>query len=411
MGNNQKVISPRIQGLCKELKIDRGTALKNFWNEVSTNGAPIIEKIENDDENYLVTLVWRECEPIDKISVIGEIFGFDSSKAELEKLQGTDLWYRTWKVRGNVKSLYMFVVNEKEGQEWEELDFRLDPLNFNKYVCVEDEKNVDDYYLVCKEESYFCLPDYKEKGWTIERADVPKGKVKLIEDFQSKILNNKRRVWVYMPAEYSEKSEPMPFALFTDGWAYVHVTKVITTFDNLIAEQKIPAMCAVFIESNDDRDKELTCSEKFRCFVIDELLPWLKENYNINNNESKNLIAGFSYGGLTAAFIAYRHPEVFSKVLSQSGGMYWNREDDENKKGLILRMYENGAKQPIDFYMTFGEFEKEFQTHYKANQDFYEILKNKEYNVEYKEFYGGHTYTDVDIELGNGIIQLLGKNK
>jgi len=92
--------------------------------------------------------------------------------------------------------------------------------------------------------------------------------------------------------------------------------------------------------------------------------------------------------------------------------MYWNREeDDENEKGLILRMYENGAKKPIDFYMTFGEFEKEAQRHYKANQDFYDILKNKKYNVEYKEFYGGHTYTDIDIEFGDGIIQLLGKNR
>ena len=330
MRNNQKVISPRIHRLCEELIIDRGTALKTFWNEVSTNGSPIIEKTENDDENYLLTLVWREYDPIDRLSVFGEMFGMDNINSELEKLQGTDLWYRTWKVRGDAKSLYMFIVNEKEGQDWDNLDFKMDPFNSNKYVCIENEKNIGEYYLLCKEESCVYLPNYKEKSWTIKRDDVPKGRVELIEDFESKILNNKRRIWIYTPAEYSDKSEPMTLALFTDGWEYVHVTKVITTFDNLIANQKIPAMCAVFIESNDDRDKELTCSDEFCCFVMDELLPWIKKNYNINNDGSKNLIAGFSYGGLAAAFIAYKHSEVFSKVLCQSGGMYWNKEDDEN---------------------------------------------------------------------------------
>ena len=72
-----------------------------------------------------------------------------------------------------------------------------------------------------------------------------------------------------------------------------------------------------------------------------------------------------------------------------------------------MRLYENGAKKSIDFYLTFGEFEKEFKRNYKANQDFYEILKNKEYNVKYKEFNGGHTFIDIDMELGDGIIHLL----
>lgn len=411
MENSQKIISQRIESLCEELKFDRVKALEKFWNEIRENGSPIIEKIEGDDENYLVTVVWKECEPVERMAVFGEMFGMDSENTQLEKLEGTDLWYRTWQVRGDAQSLYMFIVNEKEEQEWDDLDFRMDPFNPNKYVCIEDEKNPEDQYLLCKEESYIRLPEFKEKNWTIEKKDMPKGEVEVIEDFESKVLNNKRRIWVYTPAGYNNDSEPMGLAVFTDGWEYVHVTKVITTFDNLIAEGKIPAMCAVFIESNDDRDKELTCSEKFTNFVMNELLPWVKTTYNIKNDESKNLIAGFSYGGLIASFIAFKYPEIFPKVLCQSGGMYWKEKGDDNEKGLILRMYEKGVKQPLDFYMTFGEFEKESERHYKANKDFAKILKDKGYNVEYREFNGGHTYTDIDIELGNGILYLLGKEE
>ncbi len=117
----------------------------------------------------------------------------------------------------------------------------------------------------------------------------------------------------------------------------------------------------------------------------------------------------FSYGGFTAAFIAFKYPELFPKVLCQSGGLYWNEENDDNKQGLILAMYENGLKLPLDFYMTFGEFEKEAQKHYKANLDFTKILKDKGYNLHYKEFYGGHIFMDIDMELGNAIVYLLAK--
>ncbi|WP_072903281.1 alpha/beta hydrolase-fold protein [Hathewaya proteolytica] len=408
MGNNRNIISPRIERLCNEVKNNGTAALERFWNEVSKTGTPLIESIENDKENYLVTLLWREEEPIERIAAFGEMFGFESCNAELEKLQDTDLWYRTWVAKGDTKSLYMFIVNEKEEQEWDELDFRLDPLNTSKYVCVEDEKRVGEYYIVKKEESCFCLPNYKEKSWTMEREDIPKGNLELIDNFQSNILNNKRRIWVYTPDSYSQNSEPLPLAVFTDGWEYLHVTKIITTLNNLIADHEIPAICVVFIETSDNRDKELTCSEEFQSFVMGELLPWMNQNYNIR--QSNNLFAGFSYGGITAAFIAYNHPEVFSKVLCQSGAMYWNSEDDESKKGCILETYKNGIKKLIDFYMTLGEFEKSFEVHYSANRDFYDILNNKGYNAQYHEFCGGHTYTDIDMELGTGLIYLL-KNK
>lgn len=86
--------------------------------------------------------------------------------------------------------------------------------------------------------------------------------------------------------------------------------------------------------------------------------------------------------------------------------MFGNKENDKNEKGLILKMYKDAAKKAIKFYMTFGEFEKSFERNYKANEDFYEILKNKGYTVEYKEFYGGHTYTDIDMTMGDGIMSL-----
>lgn len=400
--------SPIIRKLYEELKEGKLHALDMFWNEVEKNGAPLIEKIEDDEENFLVTPLWRAVEPIDNVCVIGEMFGMDTDDTKFEHLLNTDLWYRTWKVRGDAQSVYCFVINDSEKLEWDDLDFRLDPFNKDKYICIEDEKLPDDYYLMLKEESLVSLPNVKENEWTIEKDDTSKGKVQLFDNFESKILNNKRRVWVYTPSGYDKNGEPYGLAVFTDGWEYVNVTKTPIVLDNLIAAGKIPPMCAVFIETHDNRDTELTCSEDFSDFLTEEVIPWIHENYNITRDREKNLLGGFSYGGLTSAFIGLKHPDLFRNLLCQSSAFYWRPKNDKNEKGLILRDYEKSPKLPLNFYVTFGEFEKEAEEHYKANIDFANILESKGYNFEYKEFIGGHTNMDVTIELANGLMYLLG---
>ena len=405
---DSKIVSLILRKLYDDLQGGRIEALEAFWKEIETNESPLIEKVQGDDENYMVTLLWKETEPIDNVSVIGEMFGMDTEDTRFEQLLDTNLWYRTWKRRGNAQSVYFFVVNEREGQEWNDLDFRMDPLNPNRYVCIKDVKYPAECYLAHEEESYVSLPKFKENIWTIEKEDIPKGKLELFNDFESKILNNTRRVWVYTPATYSDSNEPYGLAVFTDGWEYVHIPKVPIVFDNLIAEGKIPAMCAIFIDTKEDRDIELTCSDKFVDFIAEEILPWLRERYNITGDREKSVIAGFSWGGLTANYIAFKHPEIFGKVFCHSGGLYWKAEGDENERGFILREYEENEKLPLDFYVTFGEFEKESEIHYKANQDFVKILEGKGYNFKYEEFMGGHTYMDVKINLANGLMHLLG---
>lgn len=406
---NDKIVSPILKQLYNDLQEGREEVLEGFWKDVEKKGTPLIEKIEGDNEYYMVTLVWKATSPIDNVCVIGEMFGWDTKDTKLEQLLNSNLWYRTWKIRGNAHSVYFFIINEHEGQEWNQLDFRLDQFNSNKHVCIEDEKKPGEFYLAFKEESYVRLPEFKENIWTIEKEDVLKGKLELFDDFESKILNNKRRVWVYTPANYSNRDKPYGLAVFTDGWEYVHVSKAPIVFDNLIAEGKISPMCAVFIDSNEDRSIELTCCDKFIDFLMEEIIPWMNDKYNISKDRKKNVIVGFSYGGLTANYVALKHPEIFSKVFCHSGGLYWKAKDDKNDRGFILRKYEESEKLPIDFYVTFGEFEKESEEHFKANKDFIKILESNGYSFKYEEFMGGHTFIDVKINLANGLMYLLGK--
>lgn len=230
----------------------------------------------------------------------------------------------------------------------------------------------------------------------------------MVEDFESNILKNKRRVWMYTPVGYDKNSEPCSLSIFTDGWHYVHVTKVITIVDNLICKGEIPPLCVAFIETTEDSEEELTCSDKFSEFLTKEILPWIYENYNVTDKPEKTLIGGFSYGGLTSAFIGLKYPEISSKILCQSGAMYWTSEEGENQKGKVIGMYEKADKLPLDFYITFGEFEKEYKDHYNSTKKFINLLESKGYNYKYKEFLGAHHYMDLNMELANGFKFLLG---
>lgn len=400
--DNLKIESPIIEKLYKDININKEAALKNFWYDVEKNGAPIIEKIDDDEENCLVTLVWRETQPVDNIRVIGEIFGTDPDFTKFYRLEGTDLLYRTWKAPKNAHCFYIFVIDGEDEQDWDEFTFAADPLNPHKYTCVDYDKDPEPY-LICKEESYVALPDYKVNEWTIEDVAAPKGKVQVFEDFKSNVLNNTRRIWMYTPAGYDKNSEPCPLTIFTDGWHYVHVTKIITVLDNLIAKGEIPPTCVSFIETVNNREEELTCCDKFSEFLTEEVLPWIYENYNVTHDREKTVIAGFSYGGLNAAFIGLKHSEIFSKVFCQSASLFY-----ETKNGKLIECYKNTDKLPLDFFMSFGEYEKEAEEHYGSTKEFVSILESKGYTYKYEEFLGAHHYDDLNMELANGFKYLLG---
>jgi enterochelin esterase-like enzyme len=54
-----------------------------------------------------------------------------------------------------------------------------------------------------------------------------------------------------------------------------------------------------------DRLNELTYNHHFNSFIINELLPWIKKNYNVTTNPNDTTICGYSLGGLASLFIAF----------------------------------------------------------------------------------------------------------
>ncbi|MBC8344606.1 MAG: esterase family protein [Candidatus Marinimicrobia bacterium] len=64
-------------------------------------------------------------------------------------------------------------------------------------------------------------------------------------------------------------------------------------------------------------DSPIDSSSQYETFMIQTLIPRLKEKYRINQIG----ITGLSMGGHGSLYLAMRHPEVFTAVSSMSGGV------------------------------------------------------------------------------------------
>jgi enterochelin esterase family protein len=415
-------VSPRIETLQEELRTGKSDALEVFWSEVAEAGAPLIEVIEGEPQQCLVTFLWRDQGDTDNVVVVGRAMANwrDWQKHQLTHLPESDLWYKTYCFRSDLRLPYWLSHNDslldiEEGTDWKEryAQFQLDPLNRHQHTYPKDEEIPDDEDWSF---SVLELPDAPAQPWITPRSDVPHGKVELFH-LRSDILNNERRVHIYTPPGYSPKHEAYGLLMIFDGPAYVSsgLVPTPTILDNLIAERKIPPLVAVLPDSLDQKTRslELPCYEPFVDFLKQELLPWVHTHYHVTNDPQHMIVAGSSYGGLAATFVAFKAPEIFGNVLSQSGAFRWNpleREKevhDNNDEAWLIRQFVASPVLPLRLFLEVGLWERNATDDMVLmNRRMRDVLEAKGYEVTYSEFNGGHDYISWRGSLADGLIWL-----
>ncbi|OGU55184.1 MAG: hypothetical protein A2V66_00510 [Ignavibacteria bacterium RBG_13_36_8] len=140
---------------------------------------------------------------------------------------------------------------------------------------------------------------------------------------QSKILNEERRIYVYLPAGYNQSEAKYPVAYLVDGSAHFHYTTGMVRA--LASANKIPQMIVIGI-LNMDRYSDFTPypisyfpnsgnSEKFTRFIKEELFPFVEKYYR---TESHRVLIGYSLGGLYSIYTSIYHPELFNSYIAGS---------------------------------------------------------------------------------------------
>ena len=195
-----------------------------------------------------------------------------------------------------------------------------------------------------------------------EQAGVPKGSVKQMPPWESRIFaGTTRDWWVYVPAQYNAAS-PAAVMVFQDGAGAKDFVPPV--FDNLIAKRDMPVTVGVFIQpgvfkegGRSNRSFEYdTLSDQYARFLLEEILPEVEKTVKLRHDAGSRAIAGASSGGICAFTVAWERPGEFSRVVSWIGS-FTNiasgktlREGGHNYQALVRKT----PKKPIRIFLQDG---------------------------------------------------------
>ena len=360
-GAAQDLESPRLKALRNALVVGGGSAVESFWKEMADKKAPLIERL-NEHEGYaLVTFVWRGESGAEQVFVdgeLGQLTGTRRADNALTHLADTNVWYRSYWLRKDIRTIYRFI-----GVENARLRLYPDPFAPRlEYPTLPFPLPEDPGVRL--EWSILELPGARPQPWVARRPGVPAGRMEQ-KVWKSTVLGNERQMWVYTPANYDATRKRPHLLISTDALMYVGMIQATATLDNLIAAKRIPPVVAVFVLNAPNQDVagtrltrsiEFSCNETFVKALANELLPWVRSNYRVTNRASETIIAGFSLGGLNAAFSALRKPALFGNVLSQSGAFWW-RPPGDVESDWLAKQFAAEPRSNVKFYMDVGLLE------------------------------------------------------
>ena len=250
---------------------------------------------------------------------------------------------------------------------------------------------------VAQDSLYKHGPDSQRKG------GVPKGAVSKYE-WQSKLYNNFRDYWVYVPAQY-DSTRPAALMIFQDGHSYINDSgdfRVPIVYDNLIYQKKLPVTICLFVNpghntkeypenrfrASDRADEYDVLDDRYATLLMDEIIPELKKKYNISNHPKMHGIGGLSSGAICAFTAAWEHPEYFHKVLSQIGS-YTNIRGGNDYPSIIRKH----KKKDIKIFMQDGsnDLNNEHGDWWLANLEMESALKFKGYEFKFEKGSGSHS--------------------
>ncbi len=176
---------------------------------------------------------------------------------------------------------------------------------------------------------------------------LPQNPLLVGDSFVSVHLNRKVELSLFVPSGDFVGRELGVLILF-DGQDFpvVRIPKALKEFEQTASFQPV-----LGVHANKDRIFEYgTASQPDYAyrgnkaanttqFVIDELIPYLKQGYPVSPDRQRWTIAGFSLGGLMALDIAWHHAEVFSRVGVFSGSFWWRQralDDDYDESDRIM---------------------------------------------------------------------------
>jgi enterochelin esterase family protein len=338
----------------------------------------------------------------DSVAVLGDM-GNWVDKFPMNRIEGTNLFYLRQNYPSDARLEYWLVFGKDEFPA-------TDPLN--------PFKTLNGFGEI----SELAMPHYNRHQYFDGYKFGKKGELGLVTKYSlpEGILPYKHNVHVYIPPEYSSKNKNYPTVYFQDGIDYIEFAQTPVVINNLIKDNLIEPVIAVFVTPPNrhipevpNRMTEYGMNDNYVKFFSDELVSWVDSNFRTNDNSQSRLVVGDSFGGLISTYIAFSRPNVFGLAYSQSG--YHSFQNDR-----LIKKISEAEKKNIKLYIDTGIYERKVGATFlpKEEGDFLlgnrrlkAVLDEKNYEFVYKEYNEGHTWGNWRRHLIDALIHFFGTNK
>lgn len=184
--------------------------------------------------------------------------------------------------------------------------------------------------------------------------DIPHGDLEKVW-YQSPTLDLTRRMYVYTPAGYDEGNKEYPVFYLLHGAggdedAWSSMGRACQIMDNLIAAGKAEPMIVVMTNGNANQaaariDYPMAQAQGgmggfgsaglFEQSIIDDVIPYIDNNYNTLTDREHRAIAGLSMGGAQTTYAAFNNMDKFAWIGSFSGAfVLWpNARAEDSPQG------------------------------------------------------------------------------
>ena len=166
--------------------------------------------------------------------------------------------------------------------------------------------------------------------------------------FSSKILNNTREIFVWVPPDYNSNKKKYPLLIVHDGGGVFYSRggfgarnksksqKVINkngwnldeTVTELISSNKMEPIIMVGVSNTKNRGFEYVPTRNginYAKALTEELIPAIKKLYRIKTNDIGTL--GASAGGLISLYLGWEFNKTFKKAVCLSPGIIYRDQD------------------------------------------------------------------------------------
>jgi enterochelin esterase family protein len=262
------------------------------------------------------------------LAIVGSLVG-DGSEG-LERLPGTDLFHYSARLEPGTRWEYRFVKNLEENLT--------DPMNPRTVPAGRGT-----------EYSELVLPGYESPDH-LGKVGEGGGTVETLA-FRSEGAENDREIKVYLPPGYGDGEKTYPLLLVHDP-EWIDKGLLVNTLDHLVGRSVEPVVVAfVAPVSQWWTEGGGTSTIPYSRMLVEELVPFLESKYRLEKKAASRAVFGAEGFGLTAAYVALAHPEVFGKAGAYSVHLGAGSIDP------LMELVEGPRREGVEFFVAWNRWD------------------------------------------------------